>query len=175
MERQKEFNLLQKKIGEFTQYAVQVYKDENGSDIDGFEISNYIKDTSKVKWKSEKGVRFTKIFDEVVRKLMEQEKIDLLQLGLITLLATYTNYENNELMYKEKYMTQKDIIKISGLGRTKVSAMLNNLIDLKILFVQKDNKDTRNNIYYLNPEAFYKGQNISKDEKEFAINNKVNV
>lgn len=175
MERQKEINILKKKIGEFSQYAVQLYKEEYGSEIDGFEVGTYIKDVSKVKWKSEKGVRFTKIFDEVVRKLMEQGKIDLLQLGLITLLATYTNYENNELMYEDKYMTQKDIIKVSGLGRTKVSAMLNNLIDLNILFVKKDDKDTRNNIYYLNPSAFYKGQNIDKEEKEFAMNNKIKV
>lgn len=173
MERQKEINLLKQKINEFTQYAVQVYKDETNSDIDGFEVSNYIKDTSKVKWNN--NVHFTKIYDGMVRKLMEQSKIDLLELGLITLLATYANYENNELMYEERYMTQKDIIKVSGLGRTKVSAMLNNLIEQKILFVKKYEKDTRHNIYYLNPSLFFKGQNISKEEKEFATNNKVNV
>jgi len=174
LERQKEINLLKQKITEFSQYAVQVYKDEHDSNINGFEVSTYIKDTSKSQWKSS-SVHFTKIYDEVVRKLMEQEKIDLLELGLITLLATYANYENNELMYEEKYMTQKDIIKVSGLGRSKVSLMLNNLIDQNILFVKKHPKDTRHNIYYISPELFFKGQNISKEEKAFIKDNKVNV
>jgi len=173
LERQKEINILKQKITEFSQYAVQLYKDESGSNIDGFEVSTYIKDNSKIKWNN--NIHFTKIYDEMVRKLMEQGKIDLLELGLITLLATYANYENNELMYEEKYMTQKDIIKVSGLGRSKVSLMLNNLIEQNILFVKKHPKDSRNNIYYLNPSLFFKGQNMSKEEKEFATNNKVNV
>lgn|GEM_PF-3702620 len=172
LERQNEINLLKEKIGEFSKYAVQMYKEEHDSEIDGFEVSTYIKDISKVKLTNN---HYTKIFDGMVRKLMEQEKIDLLELGLITLLATYANYENNELMYEEKYMTQKDIVKVSGLGRTKVSSMLNNLIDQNILFVKKHPKDSRHNIYYISSELFFKGKNISKEEKAFAKDNKVNV
>jgi len=150
----------------FGEVAVNYYLKENDININGYNLKVIFEDTSKIKWKSSK-THFTKMYDNTIKEMVGMKIVDLTELGLLTLLASYTDYENNELKLDEDiYLTQKDIIKLSGLSKTKIINMLSKFIECKFIFTKRHPKDFRKNIYYLNPELFFKGQKIDKEIKE---------
>lgn len=142
----------------------------NISPIAGCSLSEYNEITNnKVIWKGKKSL-YTKIFSEEVNDLFVNKLIDLTELGLLTLLSRYLAYESNELKLENgNYICQLDIINISGLGRTKIISILKKLKDNNILLVKDDEKDKRKNIYFINPNLFFKGKKISQELKEFYL------
>jgi hypothetical protein len=163
----KDIELIKKIYKNCGEVGLGHYLTQNNKNIEDVSIKVIVQDTSKVLWKSRK-THFTKIYDNYIRELIKMNKIDLVELGLLTLLSTYMDFENNVLkMDEDTYMFQKDIVEISGLSKTKIIKILENLINNKIIFAKKYPKDNRYNVYYMSPELFFKGQKIDKDIKVF--------
>lgn len=145
--------------------------DSYDMEMDDIELGFYVKDHSKVKWKSKS--RFVKIFVTEVEKLMNDEIITVETLGFLTLLASYLNYEESSLVNKDgSYLEQSDIVKLTKWSRKKVSNTINLLIELEIMYVQKREDDKRKSVYFINPNLFHKGQKIDKETKEYYDNKK---
>lgn len=139
-------------------------------DLD-FSISGtFVYDRKKVPWKP--NVQFIKVFKLELDKLTTKKDITLDILGLIKLFEKYIGYEDN-ILYNDKgdYMSQKDIMQLTGLGRKKVSDMINVLTKHKVLFKFPHGEDKRKNIYYGNPNLFYRGGKIDKDVIKFIEDN----
>lgn len=66
-----------------------------------------------------------------------------------------------------EYLTQEDIMKITGLKRRAVINMLNDLKKHEIIFDKPQENDKRKKKYYLNPNLFYKGKEIDVKIKEY--------
>lgn len=146
--------------------AVKDHLDSYGLHIEGVELQFFVKDTSKVKWKSNS--KFTKLFDTELINIMSKNTITVEMLGLLTLLTPYLNYEDNSLINKDgSYMNQHDIMKLTGWSKKKVNQLLTVLIDNEIVYTEKQTEDKRKNKYSINPNLFYKGQKIDKDIKKY--------
>lgn len=170
--REKEKEILQILANNSAKEAIKNYCDVTGSKVEDYQVGAFVKDTSKVKFNSE---HFIKTFDCTLKELIENKIISISEYSILSLLSLYVDYENNELKIDDKYMTQKDIIRISGYGKPKVIAILNSLINHNLLFGQKNLKDKRENIYYLNPYVYYRGQKLDKEIKKMIDmdNNKI--
>lgn len=151
--------------------AVRTFLESHDIELDnleGIHISKpYIKDNSKVKWKT--GTQFIKMFSVELIKLVNKKGVlnDIELLGLATRLSLQVDFEDNSLINKDgSYITQKDIMDITGWGKKKVAQSLKQLIDNEIIYIDKQEEDQRKNRYYMNPNIFYKGSNIDKEVKQ---------
>lgn len=146
--------------------AVKDYLDSNDIEIDDISLRFFVTDTSKVKWKPNS--KFVKLFISEMEKLMKNKTITVEMLGFLTLLTPYLNYEDSCLINKDETpMSQNDIIKLTGWGRNKVSQTIKALIELEVIYEQKQENDRRRSKYYLNPNLFFKGQKIDKEVKKY--------
>lgn len=146
--------------------AVKDHLEANDIKIDEIELNAFVRDTSKVKWKSKS--RFAKVYITELKKVMKNEEITIEMLGFITFLIPYLDFENNVLIKKDgTYITQNDIIGLTGWNRSKVNRTLKVLIDNEIMYTKKQENDKRKLKYFINPNLFYKGQKIDKEIKEF--------
>lgn len=151
--------------------AVMDFLESHGLEMDGVQLGFYVKDTSKVKWKGSS--KFIKLYEMEMERLMNKEIINFEILGFLTWLSKYLNYEDNSLINKDgTYLTQKDIIEITGWHKNKVSKTVKSLIENEILYEKKQEEDKRKSKYFMNPNLFFKGKNIDKDIKEFYDNKK---
>jgi Fic family protein len=133
------------------------------------EIWGYVKDTSKVQWKSSR-TKFTKMYDDEVKRLIANGKMDYQKLGFLCHLMMYASFEGNVLMIDEKnntYMTQKDMIDVTGISESTIKRYIKELIKEEILYEKKHPEDQRKRIYFINPNIFYKGKKINKNTKEY--------
>jgi hypothetical protein len=147
--------------------AVKDYMESWDIEEDDIQLSFYVKDTSKVRWKSKS--QFIKIFNVELKRLVTKGKLgDIELLGLATRLSLQVNYEDNCILNDNgSYMTQKDIQVMAGWSKRKVTLALNDLIENQIIYIQKQEEDQRKNKYFMNPNIFYKGANIDKNVIEF--------
>ena len=146
--------------------AVKDYLDSNDIEIDDISLRFFVTDTSKVKWKPNS--KFVKLFISEMEKLMKNKTITVEMLGFLTLLTPYLNYEDSCLINKDETpMSQNDIIKLTGWGRNKVNQTIKALIELEVIYEQKQEADKRRSKYYLNPNLFFKGQKIDKEVKKY--------
>jgi DNA-binding MarR family transcriptional regulator len=145
--------------------AVRDYLDSYDIEINGMELGFYVKDNSKVKWKSNS--HFIKLFEMELLRLMTKRIIDIEMLGFLTTLSLYLNYEDNSLINKDgSYINQKDIINITNWSKSKVNKFIKLAIENELLFEQKQEEDKRKSKYFLNPKLFYKGSKIERETKE---------
>ena len=133
--------------------------------FDNYQMSLQMKDVSKTKWKSKS--HFIKLFEQELCRLMTKKVIDIEMLGFLTLLSLYLDYEDNCLVNKDgTYLSQKDIIEVTGWSKNKVNKFLKEAIESELIFEKKQEIDKRKSKYYLNPHLFFKGQMISKETKD---------
>lgn len=159
MQKMKEIGL-QKGSAEANKFLL-----DNGIDIENVELNFTVRDTSKVLWKPKS--EFVKIYTKELKK-MDNNTITIEMLGFLTLLAPYLNYEDNSLINEDDtYMTQNDIINLTGWSRKKVNQTLKVLIDNEIIYTMKQKDDQRKSKYFINPNVFFKGQKIDRDVKEY--------
>jgi len=90
-----------------------------------------------------------KLSGSVIQKLTTNRTIDLLELGLLSILIEFISYDGS-LIYEERPLTQKDIIKLSKLGRSKVSLILKHLQEINIISELAVDIDQRKKSYLLN-------------------------
>ena len=136
------------------------------SELENIELNLYIKDKSKVKWKQNSN--FVKLFTTELERMVRNKMLNMQKLGFITMLTPYLDYQDNSLKNKNgEYLTQEDIMKITGLKRRAVINMLNDLKKHEIIFDRPQENDKRKKKYYLNPNLFYKGKEIDVKIKEY--------
>jgi DNA-binding MarR family transcriptional regulator len=145
--------------------AVKRFADDNGIDLD---IEMYVKDKSKIKWKSKS--HFIKLYKQELQRLMTKKVIDIEMLGFLTLLSLYLDYEDNSLIKDDRYLNQKDILELTGWSKNKVSKFIKAAIDNKFIYEEKQENDKRKSMYYLNPNLFFRGQKIDKETKQYYDN-----
>lgn len=146
--------------------AVKDYLDSYDIELDGVELGFYIKDNSKVKWKSKS--KFIKLYEMELYRLMTKRTIDIEMIGFLTTMSLYLNFEDNSLINKDgSYITQKDIITITNWSKSKVNKFVRIAIENELIFEQKQEEDKRKSKYFLNPNLFYKGSKIDKETKEY--------
>ncbi len=140
-----------------------------GYDPEDLSVKLHIKDNSKVKWKSKS--HFVKLFIVELKTLLKQNKLNVEKTGFVTILASYIDFQDNSLRNDSgDYLSQKDIIEITGFGRKKVSQLLKELIEDEILISTYQKEDSRKKRYYINPNLFYRGTDIHKTVKEYFEN-----
>lgn len=128
-------------------------------------LSFYIKDKSKVKWKTK--THFIKVFVSELQRLHHNKILNFEQLGFLTVLSTYMHYQDPYLRTREgSYLTQKDIIDMSGWGKKKVIGLLNELKNKKVLLSTSQPNDKRKKRYFIDPNLFYIGNEIDQRIKE---------
>lgn len=146
--------------------AVKDHLDSYGISIEGVELGFYVKDTSKVKWKT--NAKFTKLFDSGLNKIMTKNIFTVEMVGLLTILTAYLSYEDNSLINKDgSYLNHNDIMELTGWSKKKVNQILTVLIENELIHTEKQIEDKRKNKYFINPNLFYKGQKIESSVKEF--------
>jgi len=102
-----------------------------------------------------KGYNIKPIFVEkslnnnIIQKLVTSKIIDLLELGVLAILIRYISNDGT-LIYQERPLNQKDIIKMTKLGRSKLSLILNHLQEVNLISKLTSKKDQRKNYYVLN-------------------------
>jgi hypothetical protein len=146
--------------------AVIDFIESNDIQINEIELHAIVNDNSKVNWKSRS--RFAKIFISELKKVMKNKKITIEMLGFLTYLIPYLDFENNVLLNEDgTYMTQNDIVKLTGWNRNKVNNTLKVLFENEIIYTKKQETDKRKLKYFINPNLFYKGRKIDKSVKDF--------
>ncbi|WEG18535.1 helix-turn-helix domain-containing protein [Alkalihalophilus pseudofirmus] len=140
--------------------------DSMGVNTENLGVSLYIQDKSKVKWKTK--THFVKIFSGELKRLRRNNIIDYESLGLLTELSAYMDFQGCYLRNDDgSYMSQKDIINLTGWARSKVSNVLTDLIKKELLLFTTQKEDKRKKRYFLNPNLFYIGNEIHKDIKNY--------
>jgi len=153
---------MQNELQEFAdKYNVPVEKIEN------IVVSLYVKDNSKVQWKSSKA-KFIKIYEKEAKMLFDNGVIDWQEFGFLCFLAVnFTNYEDNTLRNEDgEYCTQKDIIEKSGATKPTVSRIMRRLIDKKLLLEKKHPRIKNAKRYLITPYLLYRGKMMSRELKE---------
>lgn len=131
--------------------------------IEDLDISVFVKDKSKLLWKSKSN--FVKFFECQLDKNSKELTIE--ELGFLTKMSQFIDYEDNTLRNSDHtYITQNDIIHITKWDKNKVRKILNKLINLKYIYKERQ-IDKRKYKYYLNPNYFYRGRYINKDIYKF--------
>jgi hypothetical protein len=125
----------------------------------------YVKDISKVKWKSKS--HFIKLYKQELQRLMTKKVIDIEMLGFLTVLSLYLNFEDNSLIIDDRYLNQKDIIDITAWNKNKVNKYIRIAIENELLYEEKQEGDKRKSKYFLNPNLFFRGQKIDKETKQY--------
>ncbi|TPF17965.1 MarR family transcriptional regulator [Priestia megaterium] len=133
--------------------------DEGIGKLEGYEIKLTIKNKNKVAWKARS--EFTKLFHNELDSLIKSKKLNMQKVGFITMLSKYIAYENCYLVNKEgEYLSQKEIIQITGESKPTIVKILKQLIKDKIIIAEKQEKDKRLNKYCINPNLLFKGKDI---------------
>jgi DNA-binding MarR family transcriptional regulator len=133
--------------------------------LEGYELSFNIKNKNKVAWKARS--EFTKLFHNELESLIKAKKLNMQKIGFITMLTKYIAYEDCYLINKEgDYLSQKEIIEITGESKPTVIKILRQLIKDNIIIAKKQEKDKRLNKYCINPNLLFKGKNIDIKLKE---------
>jgi DNA-binding MarR family transcriptional regulator len=133
-----------------------------------FDWNIFVKDNSKVEWRSKS--KFVKLFDVQMYNLFNKKILNVDDIGFLTVLSTFINYEDNSLRNKDKkhtYMAQSDIMNIMHWDRKRTYQRINKLIKNKIIHKKKQDEDKRKYKYYINPNLIYRGKKIDKDIKEY--------
>lgn len=103
--------------------------------------------------------QFIKIYVRAIDALVEQD-LNGNEYKICIKLLQYIRYETGILTYSNGTMiSTDDIVKITGLARTTVWRVLNNLINKKIFGKHKTGKTT---CYTVNPYIFMRGLKINK-------------
>lgn len=145
--------------------AVMDFLESHDIELNGVELGFYVKDNSKVRWKSNS--HFIKLFERELYRLMTKRIIDIEMIGFLTTLSLYLNFEDNSLVNKDgTYINQKDIIDITGWSKSKVNKFIKLAMENELIFEQKQEEDKRKSKYFLNPNLFYKGSKIDPDTKK---------
>ena len=153
---------LKNELQEFAdKYNVPIEKIEN------IVVSLYVKDKSKVQWKSSKA-KFIKIYEKEAKMLFDNGIIDWQEFGFLCFLAVnFTHYEDNTLRNENgEYCTQKDIVEKSGCTKSTVSKIMKRLIDKKLIFEKKHPKVKNGKRYLLTPYLLYRGKMMSKELRD---------
>jgi DNA-binding MarR family transcriptional regulator len=146
-------------------HGISKYVDENGIDITNLSMGFYVQDTSKVNWKPNS--HFIKLFSSGLSEVMKKD-FTIEMFGLLMLLASYLDYQNNYLVNKDgEYLTQKDIMKIAKWGKTKTVNMISQLVENDMLIKMPQENDNRKSKFFMNPNLFYRGKQIDKDIKAY--------
>lgn len=142
-----------------------VLEDHGIKDFTGIQFNPNIKDVSQQVWKD--GYKFIKLYKSEINKFMKNKELFTVELlGFITILSNYIGYEDNFLYNsKQEYLTQGDLIKITGWSRRKISNTINLLIDNEIIFQFPHEKDKRKHKYFINPKLVYQGRLIDHETK----------
>lgn len=155
---------------EYGNAGLRKFREQNGID-EPIGTGSYVVDHSKVDWKTKS--HFIKVYKLELDKLIKKEDVSLEVLGFLTLLEKYIGYEDNYLYNdNDEYLDQKDLIKITGLSRKKVSDLLTVLFNHKILYKFPHPDDKRKNVYYVNPNVIYRGSRIDIEAKKFILEHK---
>jgi Holliday junction resolvase-like predicted endonuclease len=100
-------------------------------------------------------LKFIKRLGLRMRKYFNEKIINVEDMGLLMLLCTFINFEDNSLMMNnQEYLSQKEIINITGWNKTKVRKVINKLMDSKIIQGNHQKDDKRKMQYYINPGFF---------------------
>jgi DNA-binding MarR family transcriptional regulator len=89
-----------------------------------------------------------------MKKYYKNNVISMDDLGFLLLLVTFIRFEDNSLMKGDEFLSQKDIIKITGWDRKRTYQRLKKLIDNDIIYSKSQKDDKRKMQYYINPEFF---------------------
>jgi hypothetical protein len=133
--------------------------------IDNVQFSMLVNDNNLSSWKSKS--HFTKMFHNEVLKAVKKGLLNIEELGFVTLLATYMDYQDNMLKHKNgEYISQKDMVQLTGYSKRKVINMLNKLKTNQIIYDHEDVNDKRKKMYSLDPNLFFKGKEIDVELKK---------
>lgn len=136
---------------------------KEGNDFDNFNISVFVNDISKRKWKagnSDPNV-FVKLFFNEIEYAKTEYGISNTELGFLYNLSSFLLWEQNLLVDKEGLpMNQKRLIEVLGMSRTKVSNTIKSLESKKCLIRIWDGKET---YYLINPYLMWLGCNINSE------------
>ena len=119
-------------------------------------------------WKIE---HFYKGHTDEIRKLMGELSTN--EKAFLYSIAVYVGYEDCCLKYPNgNDITTKDLIELTGLGKTAVHETIKSLVKKDILYKGKNSKNRQ---YFINPWLFCKGNRINKVLKTMFKNYKVRV
>jgi len=105
---------------------------------------------------------------KLMKELTPNEKV------LLFSIAVYVGYEDCCLKHDNgNELTTKDLVMLSGLGRSTTFETINSLIQKDILY--KGRNSSKNRQYFINPWIFCKGNRINKVLKTMFKNYKIRV
>jgi Holliday junction resolvase-like predicted endonuclease len=100
-------------------------------------------------------LKFIKRLGLRMKQYFHDGTINVEDMGLLMLLCTFINFEDNSLMINnQEYLSQKEIINITGWSRDKARKVMKKLMDSKIIQGNHQKDDKRKMQYYINPEFF---------------------
>jgi DNA-binding MarR family transcriptional regulator len=109
--------------------------------------------------------KFFKVFDVELKDAFKRGKLSLEDIGFLTLLSTYIEFDDNMLRRNNTYLSQKDISNILGWSRDKTRKVLDHLLKNKMVRRTKQLEDKRKYKYYINPKLIYRGRIIETSIK----------
>lgn len=137
---------------------------KNEFNLDGFNISSYVKDTSLSKWKCNPKCEndyFVKIFYNELKYAKETYGITKLEVSFLYEISEYLCWETNLLIDELGCpMNQKMLSSKTGMDRKKIYKCTKSLEEKKCLIRIWDGKDV---YYIINPNLMFKGQNIKRE------------
>jgi hypothetical protein len=135
-------------------------KEENN--LNNFNITTYIKDATKIKWKSSRGKRneFIKLFMNEIERAKGLYDLTRSEVLFLLSLSSYLSWEENLLVDNEGIpLNQKRLCKELDTDRKTVSKNMKSLEQKKCLIRIWDGRD----VYYLvNPHLMFKGEKINR-------------
>jgi Holliday junction resolvase-like predicted endonuclease len=100
-------------------------------------------------------LKFIKRLGLRMKQYFHDGTINVEDMGLLMLLCTFINFEDNSLMINnQEYLSQKEIINITGWSRDKARKVMKKLMDKRIIHGNYQKDDKRKMQYYINPEFF---------------------
>lgn len=140
--------------------ALTKAKEENN--MDNFNITTYIKDNNKIKWKHSRANKneFIKLYMNEIESAKELYDISRSEVLFLYSLSPFLLWEENLLVNKEGIpLNQARLAKELELDRKTISRNIKSLENKKCLVRIWDGKDT---YYIVNPYLMIKGQEINK-------------
>lgn len=140
--------------------AVRIAKTDYN--LDNFNITTYVKDNTKVKWKQSRAVKdkFVKLFTDEINSAIELFGLMKPEVLFLYSLMPYLLWEENLLVDFEGHpLNQSGICKELDLTRQMVSKYMKSL-EVKKCLVRVWNG--RSVYYLINPYLMFKGANIHK-------------
>lgn len=109
---------------------------------------------------------------EEISKLMKN--LDIYEKAFLFSIAPYVGYEDCCLKHPSNGVELKfdKLVEISGISRSKLSAVIGGLIDKDILFKGKNSNTIQ---YFVNPWLFCKGNRINKVLKTMFKNYQIQI